>query len=487
MPPTSFAGTGASNVPAVKASRGAAWKVLPMSPLKQLAFLAGLLAVLLISARPPASAAQAGGERPNVLWILGDDLGPDLACYGAPAVKTPNLDRLASEGARYLNAFTTAPVCSPSRSALMTAMYQTAIGVHNHRSHRSDGYRLPEGVRTLTDRLRERGYFTANLRQVAPGLRASGKTDFNFPVEKPFDGDAWAELKPRQPFFAQINFSEPHRGPAWPAARREPGLVDPAKVFVPPYYPEHPVVRDDYANYYDAIQLLDRKVGQVLELLEKEGLARNTVVVFFGDNGRCHVRDKQWLYDGGTHIPLIVRWPGKVKPGAVEDRLVSSLDITAQTLRIAGTELPPGFHGRPFLDGAKERDYIFGARDRCDETVDRIRSVRTKRHLYIKNFMPDRPYTQPNAYKERQYPALAVMKELHAAGKLTPGQARFMAPRKPDEELYDLVEDPHQLRNLAGASASQPVLQGLRAALDRWIAETNDQGAIPEKPGAVDR
>lgn len=447
-----------------------------------------LLAVLLASlaGRAPAAAQPAAGERPNILWIFGDDLGPDLACYGAKGVRTPNLDRLAAEGTRYTHVFTTAPVCSASRSALMTAMYQTTIDAHHHRSHRKDGYRLPEGVRTITDRFRERGYYTANLRQIAPGLRASGKTDFNFTVEKPFDGDQWSELKPKQPFFAQINFSEPHRGPAWPAARKEPDLVDPAKIVVPPYYPEHPVVRDDYANYYDAIQLLDKKVGRVLAMLEEQGLAKNTVVMFFGDNGRCHVRDKQWLYDGGTHVPLLIRWPGKVKAGAVDERLISNIDIAASSLQVAGVQLPQGLHGRSFLaSSAPIRPYVVCARDRCDETVDRIRSVRTQRYLYIKNFMPERPYTQPNAYKQRQYPALQVMKDLHAEGKLTPEQARFMAPRKPDEELYDMEKDPHQLRSLADSPAHAATLRELRGKLEQWIRETGDRGALPEKPEAA--
>jgi N-sulfoglucosamine sulfohydrolase len=453
--------------------------------LKRLASTVLLAAGFAALAGSAPAAQLAAGEKPNILWILGDDLGPDLACYGAPAVRTPNLDRLASEGVRYTHAFTTAPVCSPSRSALMTAMYQTSIGAHHHRSHRMDGYRLPEGVRTITDRLRERGYFTANITKIAPGLRASGKTDFNFTVEKPFDGDDWAQLKPRQPFFAEINFTEPHRGPAWPQARKEPNLVNPAEVFVPPYYPEHRVVRDDYANYYDATQLLDRKVGQVLKLLEEQGLAQNTIVFFFGDNGRCHVRDKQWLYDGGTHIPLIVRWPGKLKPGTVDDRLVSNIDIAATTLRLAGVELPKTMQGQPFLGpDAKERPQVFAARDRCDETVDRIRSVRTKRYLYIRNFRPELRYTQPNAYKERQYPALQVMKELHAEGKLTPEQALFMANSKPVEELFDMQEDPHQLRNLAASEKHLSVLREMRGALERWIKETGDLGAQPEQPGA---
>lgn len=445
-------------------------------------------ALAAVAPTPAGKAFGAGSSQPNILWVFGDDLGPDLGCYGTPAVRTPHLDRLAAQGVRFTRAHTTAPVCSPSRSALITGMYQTTIGAHHHRSHRQDGYKLPDGVRPITDHFRDAGYFTANLKTITPQLRASGKTDFNFTPDRPvFDGDDWSQLKSRQPFYAQINFSEPHRGGTWPAARKRQDLprVDPADVALPPYYPDHPLARDDYANYLDAIQLLDHKVGLVLKKLEEDGLADNTVVVFLGDNGRCHVRDKQWCYDGGTHIPLVIRWPGKVVPGTVRDDPVSAIDISATSLHLVGIKLPEKMQGQVILGpDAKRREFVFTARDRCDETVDRIRCVRGARYSYIRNYRPDLPYTQPNAYKERQYPALNLMKELHAAGKLTPVQVLFMAPAKPEEELYDLEADPHEVRNLAGSPEHQAVLREMRAALDRWVEESGDQGAIPEPPAA---
>jgi N-sulfoglucosamine sulfohydrolase len=441
------------------------------------AFLIALLP--LAASFSPRSAAAA---RPNILWILGDDLGPNLACYGEKLVRTPNIDRLAAQGARFRNAFTTAPVCSPSRSALMTGMYQTAIGAHQHRSHREDGYRLPTGIKTITERFREAGYFTANVRAVAPGLKVAGKTDFNFTVDRPFDGEKWDELKNRQPFFAEVNFFEPHR--QWAGARDEPNLVDPSKVVLPPYYPDHPLARDDYAHYLDAIQLLDRKVDIVLRRLEEDGLADNTIVFFFGDNGQCHVRGKQWLYDAGLHIPLIVRWPGTLQPGTVRDDLVSAIDISATSLDLAGIRLPAGMQGQVFLgpNAREPRKYIFGARDRCDETVDRIRSVHTARYNYIRNFHPEFPYTQPNAYKERSYPVLNLMKQLHAEGKLTPAQQLFMAPRRPVEELYDLQTDPHEIHNLAESPKHREVLKDLRAAMEKWMKECNDVEGVPGEP-----
>jgi N-sulfoglucosamine sulfohydrolase len=424
------------------------------------------------------NSALAAANRPNILWIIADDLGTELGCYGTPLMRTPNLDRLAAEGLRYTHCFTTAPVCSTSRSAIMTAMYQTTINAHDHRSLTT----LPPEVKTITDLFREGGYFTANVRKIAPGLESGGKTDFNFKVPKPFDGEDFDELKSRQPFFAEIQIYEPHRG-SWKPAESLEYHVDPAKVKLPPYYPDDPVVRRDWAKYLDTIDYLDGKVGTILKRLKEEGLETNTIVFFFGDNGRCHVRDKQWLYEGGLHIPLIIRWPGHAPTGAVKDDLVSAIDISATSLALSGAHLPPNVQGQIFLGTqARKREYIFGARDRCDETVDRIRSVRDSRYKYIRNFMPERPYTQKNAYKERAYPALRIMKQLHAEGKLTPAQELFMADRKPDEELYDLQKDPDEIHNLAGAKALEPIRARLRSALEEWMKQCDDR---PEKHGAV--
>jgi len=435
-------------------------------------------------------------KRPNILWILAEDICPDLSCYGTPLVQTPNLDRLAAQGIRFANAFTTAPVCSASRSAMITGMYQTSIGAHNHRSHRNDGYTLPKPVRLITEYFREAGYFTANVKTAAPGVRGSGKTDFNFKSTNAFDGTDWNQREPGQPFFAQLSLSVTHRGGHWKNLKEQlDNPVDPAKVKLPPYYPDHPVAREDWATYLNAIQVLDGYVGKILKRLEDEGLADNTAVIFIGDHGRCHVRGKQWLYDGGIHIPLIVRWPGRLPAGQVCDYLVSGIDISATVLKIAGIE-PPGYmEGKVFLkrcsagkwEPVQNRQYVIAARDRCDETVDRIRCVRTKRYKYIRNFMPERPYTQKNAYKERAYPMLGLMKKLNAQGKLTPVQALFMAPRKPDEELYDLEKDPYEINNLAGSARYGTILEQMRRILDEWIEQTGDMGQFPEEPSSVGR
>jgi arylsulfatase A-like enzyme len=440
-----------------------------------------------IAGAATAPAVLQGQKRPNVLWILGEDMGPWLSCYGHPLVRTPNIDRLANEGTRFTRMFTTAPVCSAARSAWNTGMYQTRIGAHNHRSHRQDGYQLPQGVQLISERFRQAGYFTANVRQIAPGVQGSGKTDFNFTAPKPFDGTHWNERKQGQPFYAQINFSAPHKGPAFVAARKQKVLIDPSKVELPPYHPDHPVIRDEYANFMDAIQLLDSQIGVTLQALEKDGELENTIICFFGDNGRCLLRGKQWLYDAGTHVPFVVRYPGVVPKGAVRNDLAVSLDITAQTLEWAG--LPTaGLDGQPlFGPKHKDREYVFTARDRCDMTVDRIRAVRSKRYKLIRNFMPERPYTQWNQYIEQQYPTLGVLQQLHKEGKLNAVQSQFMAARRPELEFYDLEQDPHEINNLAASSKHQKLLKDHQAKMDAWIRDTKDQGAIPEPREVIER
>lgn len=417
-------------------------------------------------------------DRPNVLWILAEDLGPQLHCYGYPLVETPNLDQLASEGARFTRAFTTAPVCSASRSAFNTGVYQTTTGAHNHRSHREDGYKLPAGVELVSERLRRHGYFTANIREVAPGVKGSGKTDFNFTEPKPFDGTHWRQRKAGQPFYAQINFTETHKGPAFVEARKQAKLIDPKSVPLPPYYADHPVIRNEFANYLDTVNLLDKKVGVLLAELKKDGLLDDTVIFFMGDNGRCLLRGKQWLYDAGIHVPMMVRWPGVVKPGTVREDPVISLDMTATTLKAVGLPLPELFHGQPLYgEQVKPRGHIVAARDRCDMTVDRIRCVRDSRYKYIRNLMPDRPYTQFNEYIQTQYPTLNTMKQLHAEGKLNATQQLFMQPRKPEVEFYDTQTDPHEVNNLAGDVKVAGLMKKMSAQLDTWMKETGDRGA----------
>ena len=451
--------------------------------MKRRDFLKAMGVGTLTLAWPTRLVKAAQNTKPNILWILSEDISPELSCYGEPGVETPNLDQLAAEGVRFTNAFTSSPVCSTSRSAMITGMHQSSIGAHQHRSHRGDGYMLPKPVKLITDYFRQAGYFTCNVKNAAPGVKGSGKTDFNFKTEgKSFDGNDWSQRKDGQPFFAQLSISMTHRGGQWKNLDKKlPNPVDPAKVKVRPFYPDHPTVRKDWATYLNSIQMMDSYVGKILTRLDEEGLRDNTVVIFIGDHGRCMVRGKQWLYDAGIRIPLIVRWPGKLKAAQVSDDLVSGIDISATILDIAGIKLPDHMQGRIFLGSkAKKREYIFASRDRCDETKEIIRCVHDKRYSYIRNYLSYRPWMAWNRYKDTSYPTRNLLRQLHAEGKLTPAQARYMAPTKPPEELYDLKNDPYELNNLTKSSQHQDVLKRLRKAHKQWVLKIKDQGLIPE-------
>ena len=462
---------------------------------------AALCLIALLVAQSHPARGQQPQDRPNILWIIAEDFGPELSCYGHPQVWTPNIDSIAEQGVRFSQAYTVTAVCSTSRSSFMTGMYAFTIGAHNHRSHRDDGHTLPEGVRLLTDWFRDAGYFTANIRQFPNrvDLKGTGKTDWNFSYDgKPFDSASWADLKSHQPFYAQVNFPETHRGGSFDNAHTQIArTADPDQVQVPAYYPDHPVTRNDWAQYLNAAMSLDRKVGIVIDQLKADGLWDKTIVVFLGDHGRAMVRGKQWPYESGLHIPLIVRWPDAITPpaeferGTVSDELVASIDLSATSLDWAGIPKPARMQGR-IIWGANadpDREYVFGGRDRGDETVDRIRTVRDGRYRYIRNYYPERPFTQINRYKEASYPVLRLMHRLHDAGELAalnPHADRLMQPTRPREELYDLDADPYELHNLAEDASARDTLIRLRQALESWVDRIDDQGRFPEPPEVIE-
>ena len=411
--------------------------------------------------------------KPNVVWIYGEDCYPDIACYGTPVVKTPVLDQFASDGTRFTNAYVTCPVCSPSRSAIITGRYQTSFGAHNHRSKREDP--LDPGIRLVTDYFRDAGYFTCN--SSGPTTDRPGKTDFNFSREDPFDGVLWSEREGDQPFYAQFNITDTHRD----FAPDPDNPIDPASIELPPYYPDHPLVRKDWAMWLESLQVFDHKVGEILKRLDDEGLKEKTIVFIISDHGRAHIRDKQFLYEGGIRIPCMVRWPGQIDASVVSDVLVSGIDFAPTSLSLAGLGVPDEMEGNVFLGpDAKKREYIVSARDRCDGTVDRIRCVRTKTHKLIRNYYPERPYMQFNGYKKQKYPLWTLAPILQAEGKLTPAQEAFLAPCRPFEELYDLAGYPHESANLVNDPESSSVLSDLRSKMTEWTETFGDMGAERE-------
>jgi arylsulfatase A-like enzyme len=463
---------------------------------QRIALLAGfairrsIFVLLALSSCVGAPQARPVGSRPNVLWITAEDMSPWLGCWGDGYARTPHLDRLAAESVRYTHAFSTAPVCSPARSTLITGMYATTLGTQRLRSQ----FPIPDHVRGFPAYLREAGYYCTN----------NVKTDYNTSAEPRLIRESWDESsekahwrgrRPGQPFFAVFNDMTTHqsRNMVWPyeqfqkevQSRLEPGEIhDPAMAPVPPYYPDTPIVRRTIARAYDCITVMDKHVGRILRELEEDGLAADTIVFFFSDHGVGLPRGKRTLYDSGLRVPLLVRFPPQWRhlapadPGSTLDRLVSFIDFPPTVLALAGLPPPGHMQGRDFLRGP-EPTHVYGTRDRVDEAYDLSRSVRDGRWLYIRNYMPHLPLGQPSAYCD-QSEIRQEMWRLAAEGKLSGAAKEFMTGRRPLEELYDTVEDPHQLRNLSAEPSHETLLGRMRGLQEHWNRESRDLGFVPE-------
>lgn len=442
---------------------------------KLLLLFAPLLAFTSLSASPAA-------EKPNILWISIEDTSPKLGCYGDKYAVTPNLDKLASEGCRYSRCFTHAGVCAPSRSGIITGMYPTSMGTQFMRCKGVP----PAYVKCFTEYLRAAGYYCTN----------NSKTDYNFdpPLtawDESRNGVTWRNRPSKDtPFFCVINLTQSHESQVrLPEAQLEERrktltanqLHDPAKAPLPAYYPDTPRIRRDMANLYDNVTFTDNLIGNILKDLADDGLADNTIVIFFGDHGDGLPRSKRWVYDSGTHVPFIVRWPGKLQPGSTNDELVAFVDLAPTMLNLAGVEIPQHLQGRAFLGDklSPPREYVYAARDRMDDAVDIIRGVRDKRYHYIRNYRPDLPYAQRIAYMD-EMPTMQEWRRLAAAGELKGPPAIFFQPTKPMEELYDTESDPYEVKNLADDEQYAPILARLRMAHEKWRVDTGDVGLIPE-------
>lgn len=432
----------------------------------------------------------AEAARPNILWISCEDTSPWLGFCGEKYATTPNLDRLAAGGVHYRNAYVTAPVCSPSRYAIITGTYATSYGTQRLRSQ----FAVPDSIHGFPSYLRQAGYYCTN----------NVKTDYNTSAEKRIIAESWDESsnkahwrnrKPGQPFFAVFNLVETHQSQAFeslpqkldPAARH-----DPAKAPVPPYYPDTPTARSTMARVHDCITAMDQHAGRLLTELEQAGLKDDTIVFFWPDHGQGIPRGKRTLWDTGLKIPLVVYFPEKYRhlapaaPGGKCDRLVSLIDFGPTLLSMLDLPIPPQMQGRAFLGkaAAAPREYVFGARDRVDEVLELSRSVRDSRYLYLRNFMPDLSWNQPETFSDQ----LALRREitqLAAAGKLNAAQMTYAAPNKPAEALYDTEKDPWQIKNLAGDPEYRPVLERLRKALRDWQVDARDVGLIHEWQAAA--
>ncbi|MCX6897958.1 MAG: sulfatase-like hydrolase/transferase [Verrucomicrobia bacterium] len=434
-----------------------------------------------------ASLAAAPAPRPNILWLTAEDICPNLGCYDDTYAVTPNLDRFATQAVRYTQAFGITGVCAPNRSCLITGVFPTRLGSHGMRSTTT----LPAAVKCFSEYLREAGYYCSN----------NAKTDYNFAVPKNAWDDCsrkghWRNRKPGQPFFAVFNHEVCHESQIRvPEAKYQQNTArltpaqrhDPAKAPVPPFHPDTPEVRRDWARYYDNITAMDYQVADKLKELEDAGLAEDTIVFFFGDNGTGLPGMKKWIWEGGLHVPLLVHFPKKwqhlapVAPNQTTDRMVSFVDFAPTVLSLCGVKLLPHLQGTAFLgeQTGKPREYTHAIRDRMAERFDIVRVVRDRRYQYHRNFMPHLSWSQFVSYTE-EMPMMKAWRQLASEGKLTGPPARYFAPRKPVEELYDNETDPNQINNLAADPKHRDTLKRLRAECVRWMKATGDLGLLPE-------
>ena len=435
------------------------------------------LQLLLVCLGSNAVSVCQGADRPNVVWITSEDNGPHLGCYGDDFADTPHIDALAAKGLVYLNCWSTAPVCAPARTTLISGLYPPSAGAEHMRSMT----RLPSSFQMYPQYLRQAGYYCTN----------NSKEDYN--LVKPgrvWDDSSrqahWRNRGPNQPFFAIFNITVSHES----QIRKRPhaAVHDAARVRVPAYHPDTPEVRRDWAQYYDKLTEMDARVGRHLDEIEQAGLADNTIVFYYGDHGSGMPRSKRWPYNSGLHVPLVVHVPERFRhlasqdyqPGQKTDRLVGFIDLAPTLLSLCGVAPPTHFQGHAFMGphAADEQSYLFGFRGRMDERYDMVRSVRDKRYIYIRNYMPHKIYGQYVDYMF-QTPTTRVWKELFDAGRLDPPQTIFWQ-EKPAEELYDLVHDPDEVNNLADSVQHRDVLRRLRKAQQEWALKIHDVGFLPE-------
>ncbi|MBL4559352.1 MAG: sulfatase [Labilibaculum sp.] len=461
-----------------------------------------LLALLAVSVNLFGNTQKGKTTKPNILWLICEDISPYLSFYGDSTAKTPNLDQLAKESLVFTNCFTTVGVCAPSRATLITGMYPTSVGTHHMRTaidamgwgrrkyRRVNSKKavdikkdtigeyatvLPEYVKCFSEYLRAEGYYCTN----------NYKTDYNFaaPVtawdENSTDA-SWEDCPEEKPFFSVFTDLITHESQMW-TRRRYPMTVNPDSVPVPPYFPDDSIIRNDIARHYSNIEVLDERIGKKIQALKDQGLYDNTIIFFFSDNGGPLPRGKRETLETGLHVPFTVRFPKGVNAGKVEE-LVSFVDFAPTVLSLAGIKPPKHLQGQVFLGEFRSlntRSYVYGSGDRFDEYTDKIRVVRDKRYLYIRNYYPELPRYKDVGYRKKM-PMMKQLLKLRNEGKLSDNTALWFQTNKPKEELYDCIADPGNLNNLIEDSHYAEKVNELRSALDNWIVEVGDMGSIPE-------
>lgn len=441
----------------------------------------GLLASMAIrveAAEERGNQPAAGARRPHILWLTSEDHGPNLGCYGDSVARTPHVDALAARSMRYDRVWSTAPVCAPARTALISGIYPSSLGALHMRSMVA----LPDGARMYPQYLRESGYYCVNNSKTDYNLREPGKV-----WDESSNRAHWRNRKPDQPFFAIFNSTKSHES----QIRKRPhqAVTDPRRVRVPAYHPDTPETRQDWAQYYDQVAAADADAGQRLQELEAAGLADQTIVFYYADHGSGMPRHKRWPGNSGLHVPLVVYFPpawrhlapSDYQPGGRSRRLVGFVDFAPTVLSLAGIKPPTTMHGRAFAGDYQTEapEFVFGQRGRMDERLDLVRSATDGRYVYLRNYHPELPPGQRVAY-QFETPTTRVWHQLFTQGKTTPAQSIFWSAPKPAEELYDLQSDPDEVVNLAGLPELRPTLERFRQAIRGHVRATRDLGFLPE-------
>ncbi|MFY8328147.1 sulfatase-like hydrolase/transferase [Pseudoalteromonas sp. ZZD1] len=455
-------------------------------------------------------------DKPNILWLVLEDMSPIIEPYGDKTIKTPTITELANEGVTYTNVYSTSGVCAPSRAAIAMGMYPSSFGANNMRTtSNTQETGLPKyeaippvGAKMLSQYLREEGYYTTN----------NLKTDYQFKAPKGAWDESgpyahWRNRKIGQPFYAVVNFTTTHESGlfepygfrkiesrhyfsdnrdkiaklpqhhAVKSSEANTAIHIPKNIDfpIPPYLPDTPLVRRDFWKMYNNLAETDKQIAAVLEQLKDDGLYDNTIIMFYSDHGGPLPRQKRLVYDSGLKVPFIIRYPNGEHAGTKDDQLVSFVDFAPTLLNLAGIDKPAHMQGRNFLGKQQtaKREYIHAAADRFDGFTDVIRAVRNKRFKYIRNYRPEQGYYLPVAYREK-IPTMQELLRLRDADQLTPAQALWFRGKKDPEELFDLINDPHEVNNIIDDPRYKKVVTDLSAEMDRWLNEINDDPRIPE-------
>ncbi len=434
-------------------------------------------------------------DRPNIVWIVAEDLSAYIPSYGDSTVQTPNIDRLVREGVRYTHMYSPSGVCAPSRAAIATGMYPTRTGAMHMRTgpwyssnnveralknYPRNAYEAipPEGTHMLSTYLRQAGYYCSN----------NAKEDYQFLKELTAWDDSsnqahYKNRKPGQPFYSIFNIGVTHESQIWRKADDTLLVDENLEVPVEPYLPDTEIAKRDIRRMYSNIVAMDHRVGEILKELEEANLMDSTIIFWYTDHGGPLPRQKRTVYHSGLHVPLVVRFPHQQLAGSTDDQLLSFIDFKPTMLSLAGIQPPDYVDGKAWLGDFMEddeREYLFAAADRFDNETDKIRAAFDDRYKLIRYYHQDQPYYLPVKYRETM-PIMKELLRLRDEGNLTPKQALWFRPTKDSIEFFDTWNDPDELNNLANEESMQEEIEVLRQQMDAWIARTNDLGIMPEE------